>query len=544
VHPQSSKCRWLINSSDFLYKEKILSALKPVDTAGFDQLDHKEVLVCHEETRVELLKKIHEWATANNELPVFWLEGLAGTGKSTISRTVADVLHQQGLLAGSFFFKRGEGDRAHGKRFFLTIAHQLALRFPFMLSHISNALDEEPDIASKNILRQFKALLADPLNKQPTPNTGIARDLVVVIDAVDECDLSDLEVIIPQLAKIRLKYFITSRPDWHIRLLTSKLEGTHLVLLHSLDEAATKQDIRTYLSSQLAAIKERHTAMGFEDDASWPDQETLTRLTNLAQPLFIAAATMCRMIGAAGSFETPMDIAEGILSNDSGGLQGIEVIYNQVLKKLRPGSGKTFQRIIGPIVVMFDHLNTQCLAGLLGIEKRKIQLCVAQLGEILDISDLEAPIKPFHLSLPDFLLGSSAPQEFQISHRQTHKELAACCNRVLRTRLRKDICEVSSPGFRRSDMPAEKIEGKLPPELRYACLYWVSHLKASGEAIMNGDETHKLLRSSFLMWLEALAWIDKSGEIMQMLYALQMFTDVRAHPSLQTVYNLWLSLDR
>lgn len=400
-----------------------------------------------------------------------------------------------------------------------------------MLSHISNVLKDEPDIASKNILRQFTALLADPLNKQQTLNHDILGDLVVVMDALDECDLSDLQAIIPQLTKIRLKYFITSRPDWHIRLLTSRLEGTHLVLLHSLSESATKQDIRTYLASQLAAINERHTAMGFEDDTGWPDTETLDRLTNLAHPLFIAAATMCRMIGATGSFETPMDIAEDILSNDSGGLEGVEIIYNQVLKKLRPGSGKTFQRIIGPIVVMFDHLNTQCLAELLVIEKRKIQLCVAQLGEVLDISNLEAPIKPFHLSLPDFLLGSSAPQEFQISHSQTHKELAACCNRVLRTRLRKDICEVSAPGFRRSDLSLDQLEEKLPPELRYACLYWVPHLKASGEAIVNGDETHKLLKSSFLMWLEALAWTDKWGETMQMLYELQLLTDVRACPS-------------
>lgn len=522
-----------------------MSALKPVDTAGFDQLDHKEVLVCHEETRVDLLKKIHEWATTNNELPVFWLEGLAGTGKSTISRTVADILHQQGRLAGSFFFKRGEGDRAHGKKFFLTIAHQLAVRFPFMLSHISEVLKDEPDIASKNVRRQFTTLLADPLSKQRTPNNDTTRDLVVVMDALDECDLSDLEVIIPQLTKIRLKYFITSRPDWHIRLLTSRLEGTHLVLLHSLDEAATKQDIRTYLASQLAAINERHTAMGFEDDSGWPNSETLDRLTNLAHPLFIAAATMCRMIrAAADSLETPMDIAEDMLSDDSGGLEGVEIIYNQVLKKLTPGSGKIFRRIIGPIVVMFDHLNTQCLSELLAIEKMKIRLCVAQLGEVLDISNLEAPIKPFHLSLPDFLLGSSAPQEFQISHRQTHKELAACCNRVLRTRLRKDICEVSAPGFRRSNMSPEQVQGKLAPDLRYACLYWVSHLKASDEAIMDDDDTHRLLKSIFLMWLEALAWLDKWGETMKMLYQLQLLTDVRAYPFLQTVYNLGLSLGR
>jgi shikimate kinase len=38
---------------------------------------------------------------------IFWLKGMAGTGKSTISWTVAESLKNTNYLGASFFFKRG-----------------------------------------------------------------------------------------------------------------------------------------------------------------------------------------------------------------------------------------------------------------------------------------------------------------------------------------------------------------------------------------------------------------------------------------------------
>jgi hypothetical protein len=49
---------------------------------------------------------------------IFWLKGMAGTGRSTISRTVARSLKGTNHLGASFFFKRGEGYRGYAKKFF------------------------------------------------------------------------------------------------------------------------------------------------------------------------------------------------------------------------------------------------------------------------------------------------------------------------------------------------------------------------------------------------------------------------------------------
>ena len=80
---------------------------------------------CLENTRVELQRHIAEWARNKNGKPIFWLNGMAGTGKSTIARTVAQKFADNGQLGASFFFKKGEGDRGNAARFFTTIATDL-----------------------------------------------------------------------------------------------------------------------------------------------------------------------------------------------------------------------------------------------------------------------------------------------------------------------------------------------------------------------------------------------------------------------------------
>ena len=81
---------------------------------------------------------------------------MAGIGKSTISWTFAEWLTNQGRLGvvdlgGSFFFKRGKGDRGSASRFFSTITRQLVLKIPSMDSLIA-------DVITSNALIFDKAL--------------------------------------------------------------------------------------------------------------------------------------------------------------------------------------------------------------------------------------------------------------------------------------------------------------------------------------------------------------------------------------------------
>lgn len=63
---------------------------------------------CLPDTRVDVLREIFDWADRQDNRCIFWLNGLAGTRKSTIARTIARKYSEEHLGA-SFFFSRGGG---------------------------------------------------------------------------------------------------------------------------------------------------------------------------------------------------------------------------------------------------------------------------------------------------------------------------------------------------------------------------------------------------------------------------------------------------
>src|SRR5439155_1000330 len=110
--------------TDVLSKNEVVK-MPIASGASFDSYKYEDNARCLRNTRVELLDQIMKWAKDGNSKPIFWLNGMAGTGKSTISRTVAESFAKQQLLGASFFFKRGEGERGNATRFFTTIATDL-----------------------------------------------------------------------------------------------------------------------------------------------------------------------------------------------------------------------------------------------------------------------------------------------------------------------------------------------------------------------------------------------------------------------------------
>src|SRR6202789_2971602 len=85
---------------------------------------------CLKGTRKEVLLQIEEWLVNEQDRQIFWLNGLAGTGKSTIAQTFAEISFADGKLGAGFFCSRESGGRSDLKAIFLTIAFQLAHRYP------------------------------------------------------------------------------------------------------------------------------------------------------------------------------------------------------------------------------------------------------------------------------------------------------------------------------------------------------------------------------------------------------------------------------
>src|ERR1700753_3128916 len=83
---------------------------------------------CLRGTRQDVLGDIDRWLTSELDQRIFWLNGLAGTGKSTIAQTFAETSFADGKLGASFFCSRDFEDRSNIQNIFPTLAFPLAHR--------------------------------------------------------------------------------------------------------------------------------------------------------------------------------------------------------------------------------------------------------------------------------------------------------------------------------------------------------------------------------------------------------------------------------
>jgi hypothetical protein len=95
---------------------------------------------------------------------IYWLTGMAGTGKSAIARTVAWECFNAGQLAGSFFFSRGGGELESARKFVTTNAVQLSRLSPVLQRNICAAVSaHKGNVADQLLSDQWKQLVLGPL---------------------------------------------------------------------------------------------------------------------------------------------------------------------------------------------------------------------------------------------------------------------------------------------------------------------------------------------------------------------------------------------
>jgi hypothetical protein len=525
-----------------------------VKGAAFDSHADEHEARCHPGTRRDLLRDIDDWAHNPESKCIYWLQGRAGTGKSTISRTVAHNfaaskrLGASFCLGASFFFKRAEGDRGNAARFVATIAAQLVCQLPPLAQHVRNAIESKSGIAEKVNKEQFEKLILQPLEKVtgdiPDPLT-----MVVVIDALDECDgEEDVRLIINLLSQAKsltsvcLKFFITSRPELPIRLGFREISGSYTdLVLHDIPVPVIEGDISAFLEFRLPKIRDEFNKTVFEHrqlPLNWPGQEKVKKLVKMSIPLFIFAATACRFIEDRRHGGKPDDKLEKILEYQTRGYESnLDATYLPALDQMllglkgsaRSNAIQEFKKVVGSIVVLASPLSAASLGHLLGIFTEDVESRLDLLHSVLNIpSDSNAPIRLFHLSFRDFLVDPDERDttEFWVDERETHEKLVSRCLQLMSDHLRKDICGLQMPGRRRTDIDKQIILAHLPLEIQYACLYWVYHLKGSKRWVLDGDEIHRFLERYLLHWLEALSLIGRASESVGMIDELQSMTDV------------------
>ncbi|KAJ5500513.1 hypothetical protein N7453_009564, partial [Penicillium expansum] len=502
----------------------VLSTLPNASEAAFDSHHNQYEATCLQDTRAELLRDIKAWVEGPDESCVFWLTGMAGTGKSTIARTIAKTYYGRDQLGGSFFFSKGGGDISKADKLVTTLAQQLASAIPLTEPYIYEGIKKLGNVTKHSLHRQWEALVIGPLSKLNSSPSMLSSSTVspstvlFVIDALDECgDENDIRVI-PQilttylsLSNIRLRIFITSRPETPIRSNVHRIReaGHKVVALHDIPSDLER---------------------GFDHD--WPGEVVTRRLVENSFGLFIWASTACRFIREGNRFVTKRInklINVNRLNNGPG--KHLDKIYTTVLQDSIPqnsdGEGERdeeeeegfyliLRQVLGSVLILCSPLSMESLSKLLVQPLGNIKDTLADLHPIVNIPDLISDtIRLHHPTFRDFLLDRNrcTDANFWVNTKEVHKTLAKQCMDLMSRMLKSNICGLKSPDTLVKDVDRDLINQCIPPELQYACLYWVQHCNKGGMHLCDGDSFHVFFRVHFLHWLEAINLIGKSDEM-------------------------------
>ena len=470
-----------------------------------------------------MLNEIESWAKDPNRSPVFWMNGLAGTGKSTIAQTIAERLFADGTLGASFFCSRDFEDRSNLHFIFPTLSFQLAHKYPDFRSSFVSLLRSNPDVAHESLCSQMQKLIAEPLRK-----TGVST--VIVIDALDECkDDEPSSAILSVLGRFvqeipEVKFFITGRPESRIKTgfrLPLLVDSTHVFVLHDVYPPLVENDIRIFLKHDLSELGRRRQL------ERWPSDEHIEILCRRAAGFFVYAAATVKFLDSNTHLpERRLDVI--LKLPESTVLEGktrfnhwstLDSLYTSILQAAfseeDPEVDSKVRTTVGAVVMVVNPLPPSAIAELVGLEHREVTLYLELVQSLLAVDEGSGRcVQPFHKSFPDFITDPSrCHPRFSVSTESIQLQLATDCMGLMNTKLELDILSLPEYALNSEvkDLQA-RIDDRISIALRYACRSWHNHLAETRREI--GDlisYVRVFVEEKFLAWLEVLSVLGDVG---------------------------------
>ena len=459
------------------------------------------------------------------EQQVFWLNGLAGTGKSTIAQTFAERMFADGKLGASFFCSRDFADRSNLQAIFPTLAFQLAHRYRLFRDEMLQVLKANPDVSRESLCSQMEGLIVGPLKAANIPT-------LIIIDALDECkDEEPASAILSILSRYMneipsVKFFITGRPEPRIRTgfrLKPLLPITEVLKLHEVKPETVDNDIKLYFQTQLTQLAKERSDCNLVED--WPNPYEIDILCQKAAGFFICASAVIKFIMSRR--HTPPQQLNRITSlpqsTSHEGRSGIDMLYVQVLEQVIYDVDAEeddeflshFRTVVGAILLVFNPLSVKALSDLLRVSG--ISTTLHSLHSLLLVpTSKNTPIRIFHKSFPDFLTDPRrcTNHKFFIDPSIHHREILLSCLNLMRERLKRNIYGLDDYTVLSEVKDLlDYQKNHIGDALEYACCFWTKHLLEIPSSSPGVQEVQEAIDEFFptymLFWIEALILMEK-----------------------------------
>ena len=504
------------------------------------EYQHGDRIGCLKGTRSDVLDEIGLWTRDFAKPPVYWLNGLAGTGKTTIAQSIAERVFADGKLGASFFCSRDFEDRSNLRFIFPTIATQLARRYPDFRSLFVPLVRSDPGVARGSLHNQLRRLIVKPLQES-------AISTVVIIDALDECkDEESTSAILSVLGQLvseipEVKFFITGRPESRIRegfRLPLLADAADVFVLHDVRPNQIHSDIQLFFRHKFSEVARHKPGLD-----GWPTEEQLHILCERAAGLFVYAAATVKFVDKqSGNPRKQLDLL--LRSPKNTVREGktkfrenatLDSLYTSILQGAfgdddDPDNDPKVRSVLGAMVLAANPLSPSAIAMLLGFDTDDVFPLLSSIRSLLILQDdVHYPVQPFHKSFLDFITDPDrcTNQRFHVSPPIHHSQLLIGSLDLMDRMLDKNMCKLPNL-VANSDVSdlKERIVQYIDPALQYACRSWHTHLVAGRSTSVGTLEIRPAIRlfleKKLLFWLEVLSVL---GSVRNAVDALQASTD-------------------
>ena len=490
---------------------------------------------CLEGTRIGILEELRQWASDRKGPQVFWLNGHAGSGKSTISQSFAKLLSSQGELGASFFCSRKLRNRNNAERILPTLSYQLCTSSSVFKEALLRELKADEAFASSASLAvQLEHLII-------IPATHLKTSTVILIDALDECmNKQSLVILLSHLIREiarapALKLFITSRAELHIKrsLLsgpsTSSIKSQEM---HKVD--GVENDVRLFIETELGRTATER--LDVDIPPGWPEKDKTDVLVSRAGGLFIFAATAVKAIQSTGydpimrldhlteaTMDGPRPVrVRGHATKQDNPYAELDKLYLSILKDDFPPENEdklsNLRSILGLIAVAREPLTVATIAEILSFTMNTISATLQLLHAVVLSPHNEGDTVRFHhSSFLDFLADARRCGDscFHIDMSEHHLSAAQHCFDLMDRRYHtkpKNICDL--PRYTRNEELSVAVrDGYISHATKYSCRHWAYHLLVDPNRDEHLATTGSLLTSFVktkqLWWFEVLSLIQE-----------------------------------
>ncbi|KLO15485.1 hypothetical protein SCHPADRAFT_263560 [Schizopora paradoxa] len=491
-----------------------------------------------EGSRKTVMLDVDTWLRSSDKPNVLWISGNPGAGKTAIA---SEIVRKKNLDPSSdgcveFFIKRGRPALDDPRTIWRSIAMGLVSLFSTTdMWHRSIKADilevvtpNAGHLYPKNVSidDQFRDLICRPLNNLFELTTS--RRIVIVIDALDECSLSDTDQWSEFLGTVvkwstelpkGCKLVLTSRSEPEIE---EKLKGISQLLV---------LDTNNYVSESFRDIKDLFDKR-FKEKV---EPEKINDLARYADGLFIWATTVIEYVNH-GTFAVRLkDVLRNMPAPDARDSDKIGALYGKILLRVgwerrnHPDELDRMSLVLASIIpgILCRPLPIRALGSLLSPNLEDINDVgdvAGKLNSIIACDGADKTPRIRHKSFPDFLsdwkrvektMTQVITEEYPKAEESEQARFLNLFSLVHQRALVAESCLLLMVRCT-EDVNPIPLNADTLIALVYACIHWVNHIP---DAEVGSDmtdskplvysappgETLSRLQEGTLHWLKGLS---------------------------------------